>query len=64
MTELGCGMSGEAILSTGTALAICIAREHTADEVALLAALFTTLGDQLALLALKKGECAENGSGP
>ena len=57
-------MSGEALLSAGTALAICIARDRTADELSNLAAFFTVLGDQLALLALKKGECAEgNGSG-
>lgn len=61
---MGCnGISGEALLSAGTALAIYIAREHTADEISLLATFFTVLGDQLALLALKKGECEEeNGS--
>lgn len=47
------GASGEFLLTAGTALAIEMSRQLTAEEMALLAAFFTVLGDQLALLALK-----------
>lgn len=50
------GASGEFLLTAGTALAIEMSRTMTAEELALLAAFFTVLGDQLALLALKKPE--------
>ena len=48
------GSSNECLLAAGTALAIRIAQSHTAEEVELLGAFFTTLGDQLILLALEK----------
>lgn len=53
------GASGEFLLTAGTALAIEMSRTMTAEEMGVLAAFFTVLGDQLALLALKK---PENGS--
>lgn len=52
-------MGGEAggriefLLTAGTALAIQMARQLDVEEIELLAAFFTVLGDQLALLALK-----------
>lgn len=48
------GPSGEFLLGSATVLAIQIAQERTAEELQLLAAFFTVLGDQLALLSLKK----------
>ncbi len=51
--DCGNGISGEFLLAAATALSIQISHERTVDEVALLAAFFTVLGDQLALLALK-----------
>ncbi len=47
------GPSGEFLLGTATVLAIQIAKERTAEDLQLLAAFFTVLGDQLALLSLK-----------
>lgn len=47
------GVSGEFLLTVATVLSIQIAKGRTAQEVGLLGALFTVLGDQLALLALK-----------
>lgn len=47
------GAAGEFLLTAGTALAIEISRQLSVEEVELLAAFLTVLGDQLALLALK-----------
>lgn len=52
----GGGTQGEFLLTAGTALSIEISRQLTVEEVELLAAFFTVLGDQLALLALKMPE--------
>lgn len=52
---------GEFLVTACTALAIEISHEMTEEEVGLLAAFFTVLGDQLALLALTMPE--ESGSG-
>jgi hypothetical protein len=43
--------SGDALLIAATAASIAIAKGKTADELAILAAFFTVLGDSLALLA-------------
>jgi hypothetical protein len=43
--------SGEALLIAATATSIAIAKGKTEDELAILAAFFTVLGDSLALLA-------------
>lgn len=58
------GASGEFLLTAGTALAIEISRQLTVEEVELLAMFFTVLGDQLALLALKMPQDAEDHSPP
>lgn len=58
------GASGEFLLTAGTALAIEISRHLTVEEVELLAMFFTVLGDQLALLALKMPQDAEDHSPP
>ena len=50
------GAAGEFLLTAGTALAIEISRRLSVEEVELLAAFLTVLGDQLALLALKMPE--------
>lgn len=59
------GAAGEFLLTAGTALAIEMSRQLTVEEMGVLAAFFTVLGDQLALLALKKppdGGCGERGA--
>ena len=43
---------GNALLAAATAVSAAIAQGKSADELALLAALFTVIGDNLALLAL------------
>ena len=55
---------GEFLLTAGTALAIQMSRQLTVEEVGLLAAFFSVLGDQLALLALgmPTGGAAASGS--
>lgn len=53
------GASGEFLLTAGTALAIEISRQLCVEEVGLLAAFFTVLGDQLALLALNMPQDGE-----
>lgn len=59
-----CGASGEFLLTAGTALAIEISRRLSVEEVELLAAFFSVLGDQLALLALKMPQDAEDQIAP
>lgn len=54
----GCQNSGEGLLLLAAA-AMGLAQGKSADEVGLLAAFFTLLGDQLALLALCSGESGE-----
>lgn len=46
--------SYEGFLAAATALSIQIARENSVEDLALLGAFFTVLGDQLSLLALGK----------
>lgn len=58
------GPSGEFLLTAGTALAIEISRRLGVEEVELLAAFLTVLGDQLALLAQKMPQDAENQIAP
>jgi hypothetical protein len=43
--------SGDALLLAATATSIALAKGRTEDELAVLAAFFTVLGDSLALLA-------------
>lgn len=59
----GCA-SGELLLTAGTALAIEISRQLGVEEVELLAAFFSVLGDQLALLAQKMPQDAEDQAAP
>ena len=56
----GCQNGGEGLVLLAAAAAIRLAQGKSPDEVGLLAAFFTVLGDQLALLALCSGE--NNGS--
>lgn len=58
------GASGEFLLTAGTALAIEMSRQLTVEEMELLAAFLTVLGDQLALLALKMPQDAEDQAAP
>ena len=51
----GCQNGGEGLVLLAGAAAIGLARGKSAEEVALLAAFFTVLGDQLALLSLCGG---------
>ena len=55
----GCQNGGEGLLLWAAAAAMGLAQGKSADEVGLLAAFFTLLGDQLALLALCSGESGE-----
>lgn len=55
----GCQSQGEALLLVSAALSSGIARGRSVEDVAVLAALFTLIGDQLALLATLCGEEAE-----
>lgn len=55
----GCQNGGEGLLLLAAAAAMGLAQGKSADEVGLLAAFFTLLGDQLALLALCGGESGE-----
>ena len=55
----GCQNGGEGLLLLAAAAAMGLAQGKSADEVGLLAAFFTLLGDQLALLALCSGESGE-----
>lgn len=50
-----CGSQGQGdnLVAAAAALSVVMAQGKTADELGLLAALFNTLGDNLALLALK-----------
>lgn len=45
---------GEKLILLGTAIAFQIANEKTADDLTVLGALFTVIGDQLSLLANTK----------
>lgn len=45
--------SGDTLLVAATATAIAISQGKNADELGILAAFFTVLGDSLALLALR-----------
>lgn len=63
-----CGRSGnEGLLLLASLVSIQISHQVTADQLALLAAFFTTVGDSLALLAVEsaedpsdEGECHKN----
>jgi len=45
-------LSNSEIVLLASSLAIAISKEYDKDELAVLAAFFTTLGDNLAILAL------------
>ena len=47
-----CALLSALLLAAATAVSAAIAQGKSADELALLAALFTVIGDDLALLAL------------
>lgn len=48
------GPSGEALTVLGAAAAIWLAQDRAAEELELLAAFFTALGDNLALIAAQR----------
>ena len=50
-----CGSQGQGgdLVAAAAALSVMIAQGKTAEQISLLAALFTIVGDSLALLALK-----------
>ena len=52
----GCQNGGEGVVLLAAAAAMGLAQGKNSDEVALLAAFFTLLGDQLALLSLCGGD--------
>ena len=51
----GQGPSGELLLAAAAVAAIQIAQGKSVDEVSILGAFFTVLGDNLALLAARQG---------
>ena len=55
MRRCCCGSQGQGgdLVAAAAALSVLIAQGKTAKQIGLLAALFTVLGDNLALLALK-----------
>lgn len=55
MRRCCCGSQGQGgdLVAVAAALSVLIAQGKTAEQIGLLAALFTVLGDNLALLALK-----------
>ena len=57
MSGTPAGPSGEALTVLGTAAAICLAQDRAAEELELLAAFFTALGDNLALIAAQRAGC-------
>lgn len=60
--EMENGLNANEILLLSVAAAAKLAQGRTADEISLLAAFFTVLGDNLALLALEPG--GNTGSAP
>lgn len=60
---MGSGLSASEILLLAVAAATKLAQGRSSDEIGLLAAFFSVLGDNLALLALEPGEDDENSSG-
>lgn len=55
MRRCCCGSQGQGgdLVAAAAALSVLIAQGKTSEQIGLLAALFTVLGDNLALLALK-----------
>lgn len=53
---MGSGLSASEILLLAVAAATKLAQGRSTDEISLLAAFFTVLGDNLALLALEPDE--------
>lgn len=55
MRRCCCGSQGQGgdLVAAAAALSVAIAQGKTAEEIGLLAALFTIIGDNLALLAVK-----------
>lgn len=47
------------LVTSITALAVAIAEEKSEEEISLLAALFTQLGDTLATIAVQKNRCSK-----
>ena len=54
MSGTPAGPSGEALTVLGTAAAIWLAQDRGAEELELLAAFFTALGDNLTLIAAQR----------
>lgn len=60
---MGNGLSASEILLLAVAAATKLAQGRSSDEISLLAAFFTVLGDNLALFALEPDEDDEGSSG-
>ena len=56
-----CSPSGEGLVLISSLLSLQIAQGKSAEDLAVIAALFTTLGDNLALIAAWRAVCGENG---
>lgn len=58
---MGCGrMPGEGLVAAAAALSAALAQGRSAEELNVLAAFFTILGDNLTLLALQAPNCGES----
>ena len=55
-----CIPSGELLLAVAALVSIQMSQGRSTDEIALLAAFFTALGDNLALIATRRGLTAES----
>lgn len=61
---MACGRTpGEGLVAAAAALSAGLAQGRTAEELNVLAAFFTILGDDLALLALQAPSCGEGQRG-
>lgn len=57
-----CGGLSQGLVATAAGLSISMARCLSADELAVLGAFFTVLGDNLALLAIQEADSAPCGN--
>lgn len=64
MVLTNCGGLSQGLVATAAGLSISMARCLSCDELAVLGAFFTVLGDNLSLLSIQSSEAAETQSCP
>jgi hypothetical protein len=60
LSSCNCGGTGDCLVLAAAALAIQVARGHTVEDIELLSALFTAIGANLTLIALKVPQDVES----